>query len=134
MPLLMLQLPALTTLVIDRCFARDLMPLAHASRLDSLHLSYDCWAIMGVTFPHTMPALKKLRLMAALQVRARLSACCYSSSSAFAMCHCGRPSWALPSRHLVSCSARSDLPLLLLCPRPSIKPQPRTPIAGSRDT
>lgn len=69
MPSPLLQLPALTTLVIDRCFARDLTPLAHASRLDSLHLSYDCWAIMGVTFPPTMAALKKLRLMAALQVR-----------------------------------------------------------------
>jgi hypothetical protein len=68
LPLLNLQLPALTTLVIDRCFARDLTPLANASRLESLHLSYDCWAIMGVTFPHTMAALKKLRLMAALQV------------------------------------------------------------------
>jgi hypothetical protein len=62
------QLPALTTLGLDRCFARDLTPLSDAMKLESLHLSYDCWAIMGVTFPSKLPAIKKLRLMAALQV------------------------------------------------------------------
>lgn len=53
---------------IDRCFARDLTPLADAARLQSLHLSYDCWSIMGVTFPRALPAIQQLRLMAALQV------------------------------------------------------------------
>jgi hypothetical protein len=62
-------LPALTTLGLDRCFARDLTPLSSAARLETLALSYDCWAIMGVTFPPKLPALWKLRLMAALQVR-----------------------------------------------------------------
>jgi hypothetical protein len=63
-----LQLQGLTELVIDRCFTRDLTPLSAASRLVNLHLSYDCWAIMGVSFPTALPALQKLRLMAALQV------------------------------------------------------------------
>ena len=58
----------MTTLGIDRCFARDLTPLADAVRLQSLQLSYDCWSIMGVTFPRALPALQQLRLMAALQV------------------------------------------------------------------
>jgi hypothetical protein len=66
-----LQLQGLTELVIDRCFSRDLTPLSAASRLVSLHLSYDCWAIMGVSFPMVLPALQKLRLMAALQVGGR---------------------------------------------------------------
>lgn len=61
-------LPALTTLGLDRCCARDLTPLSSAARLETLVLSYDCWAIMGVTFPPKLPALRKLRLMAALQV------------------------------------------------------------------
>lgn len=67
--LLLLQLPSLTTLGLDRVFARDLTPLSAAVRLSCLQLSYDCWAIMGVTFPQHLPALRKLRLMAALQVR-----------------------------------------------------------------
>lgn len=62
------QLPALATLGLDRCFARDLTPLSDAPQLETLHLSYDCWAIMGVTFPCKLPVIKKLRLMAALQV------------------------------------------------------------------
>lgn len=66
-----LQLQGLTELVIDRCFTRDLTPLSAASRLINLHLSYDCWAIMGVSFPAALPALQKLRLMAALQVGCR---------------------------------------------------------------
>lgn len=66
--LLVPQLPALTTLGLDRCFARDLTPLSDVTKLQSLHLSYDCWAIMGVTFPSKLPAIQKLRLMAALQV------------------------------------------------------------------
>lgn len=62
------QLPSLSTLGLDRCFARDLGPLCAATQLENLYLSYDCWAIVGVTFPTHLPALTKLRLMAAVQV------------------------------------------------------------------
>lgn len=68
------QLPQLHTLVMDRCSARDLTPLSAMQQLASLHLSLDCWAVVGVTFPSQLPSLKQLRVMAPLQDLSPLSA------------------------------------------------------------
>jgi hypothetical protein len=66
--------PQLTALLLDRCSVRDLSPLSAVRGLQSLHLSYDVWAIVVVTFPPTLPALRQLRIMAPLQDLSPLAA------------------------------------------------------------
>lgn len=50
-----------------RCFARDLSPLSGHPGLQELHLAYDCWSVMHLCLPDSLPVLKRMRIMSAIQ-------------------------------------------------------------------
>lgn len=64
----------LTHLSIERCAVRDLRPLDGHATLAELRLSYDSWGVMQLRLPSTLPALRRMRIMAAIHDLTPLSA------------------------------------------------------------
>lgn len=62
----LLHIQQLSALTLDSCFARDLSPLAGHQTLQDLHLAYDCWSVMSLKLPSSLPSLRRMRIMSSI--------------------------------------------------------------------